>query len=86
MQIATNEPDGRQADRQTDRQTDRGYYCVLIQGFENHVKMDHNMWAYIYYSVYLDQIDVTNHNAIEKYVYEKVVNTRTEMCYNYKTC
>ena len=30
------------------------------------------MWAYIYYSIYLDQIDVTNHNAIEKYVYEKV--------------
>ena len=30
------------------------------------------MWAYVYYSIYLDQIDVTNHNAIEKYVYEKV--------------
>ena len=31
------------------------------------------MWAYVYYSIYLDQIDVTNHNAIEKYVYEKVL-------------
>ena len=30
------------------------------------------MWAYVYYSMYLDEIDVTNHNAIEKYVYEKV--------------
>ena len=31
------------------------------------------MWAYVYYSLYLDQIDVTNHNAIEKYVYAKVM-------------
>ncbi len=45
-----------------------------LQGFIKHVKNDHNMWAYIYYSIYLDQIDITNHNAIEKYVYEKVTN------------
>lgn len=36
------------------------------------MKKDHNMWAYIYYSIYLDEIDSTNHNAIEKYVYDKV--------------
>ena len=36
------------------------------------MKNDHNMWAYVFYSIYLDQVDVTNHNAIEKYVYEKV--------------
>ena len=30
------------------------------------------MWMYVYYSIYLDQIDTSNHNAIEKYVYEKV--------------
>lgn len=30
------------------------------------------MWNYIYYSIYLDQIDVTNHNAIEKYIHQKV--------------
>ena len=34
---------------------------------------DHNMWAYASYSIYLDMIDVANHNAIEKYVYEKVL-------------
>ena len=44
----------------------------MLQGFKRHVKNDHNMWAYVYYSIYLDQIDVTNHNAVEKYVYEKV--------------
>ena len=45
--------------------------CTL-QGFQMHVKKDHNMWAYIYYSMYLDEIDSTNHNAIEKYVFDKV--------------
>ena len=30
------------------------------------------MWIYIYYSVYLDTIDVSDHNAIEKFVYEMV--------------
>ena len=48
---------------------------VDMQGFKRHVKKDHNMWAYVYFSIYLDQIDVTNHNAIEKYVYEKVLGT-----------
>ena len=32
------------------------------------------MWAYIYYSIYLDMIDTSNHNAIEQYVYKKVRN------------
>ena len=30
------------------------------------------MWMYVYYSIYLDQIDTSDHNAIEKYAYEKV--------------
>ena len=44
----------------------------VIQGFKTHVRNEHNMWAYVYYSIYLDQIDTSNHNAIEKYVYERV--------------
>ena len=43
-----------------------------MQGFDKHVKDDHNMWNYIYYSIYLDQIDVTDHNATQKYLYDKV--------------
>ena len=40
------------------------------------------MWTYVYYSIYLDQIDTSNHNAIEKYVYEKVsVNKYTYLNY-----
>ena len=30
------------------------------------------MWNYIYFSIYLDQIDTSDHNAIEGYVYEMV--------------
>ena len=43
-----------------------------LQGFSNHVKNDHNMWNYVYYSLYLDNIDTGDHNAIQKYVYELV--------------
>ena len=43
-----------------------------MQGFDKHVKDDHNMWNYVYYSIYLDQIDVTDHNATQKYLYDKV--------------
>ena len=48
---------------------------VLIfvnQGFRLHVKEDHNMWNYVYYSLYIDNIDTGDHNAIQKYVYELV--------------
>lgn len=41
-------------------------------GFDNHVKHDHNMWKYIYLSIYLDQIDISDHNAIQKFVYDMV--------------
>ena len=47
-------------------------YAIISQGFKEHVEQHHNMWAYIYYSLYLDQIDTSDHNAIEKYIYEKV--------------
>ena len=48
------------------------YGYVTLQGFDHHVKHDHNMWMYIYFSIYLDTIDISDHNAIEKYVYEMV--------------
>jgi len=36
------------------------------------VKNDHNMWDYIYFSIYLDHIDISDHNAIESFVYNMV--------------
>ena len=46
---------------------------LVLQGFNDHVTDDHNMWSYIYYSIYLDQVDESDHNAIEKYVYSQVI-------------
>lgn len=43
------------------------------KGFDHHVKHDHNMWDYIYFSIYLDQIDTSDHNAIQKFVYDQVI-------------
>jgi len=43
-----------------------------VQGFEHHVMQDHNMWAYVHLSIYLDLIDVSNHHALEQYIYRKV--------------
>ena len=52
-----------------------------LQGFDHHVKRDHNMWMYIYFSIYLDTIDISDHNAIEKYVYEMVsMSCRMHSC------
>ena len=47
---------------------------LCLQGFDDHIKHDHNMWDYIYYSIYLDTIDISDHNAIESYVYKMVLN------------
>ena len=41
-------------------------------GFDHHIQHDHNMWEYIYLSIFLDQIDIHDHNAIQKYVYDMV--------------
>ena len=30
------------------------------------------MWDYIYFSIYLEQIDISDHNAIENFVYNMV--------------
>ncbi len=50
-----------------------GFTVLFVsQGFDHHIRHDHNMWDYIYYSIYLDQIDVSDHNAIEKFVFEQV--------------
>ena len=57
----------------------RTFLCVSIltcgmylQGFDHHVKHEHNMWDYIYFHLYLERIDVSDHNAIESYAYHQV--------------
>ena len=48
-------------------------------GFESHVKNNHNMWNYIYLSIYVDQIDTSDHNAIQKYIYDTVSKHNNKM-------
>ena len=52
--------------------------CFVLQGFDNHVKKDHNMWDYVYYSLYLDSINTSNHTALQKHVYNYVVCKRRD--------
>jgi inositol 1,4,5-triphosphate receptor type 1 len=42
------------------------------KGFKHHVKHEHNMWDYIYFSLELDRIDSSNQNAIQQYVYDQI--------------
>lgn len=53
-------------------------YLDHTKGFLHHVKEDHNKWNYVYYSLYLDSIDTSNHNAIQQYVYALVINAQTQ--------
>jgi hypothetical protein len=41
-------------------------------GFENHVKDDHNMWTYLYFIVHLMRKDMDEHTGFESYVFEQV--------------
>ena len=48
-----------------------------MQGFNLHVKHEHNMWNYVHYLMYLEQYGVNN-KPIGKYVHDKVNNTGTK--------
>ena len=45
---------------------------IPSQGFNYHVENEHSMWDYIKYIMYLEEIDVSDHNAIEHYVHQQV--------------
>ena len=44
----------------------------LLQGFGNHVKTEHNMWAYIFFFIHLDDIKTNDYTAMELYVHRLV--------------
>ena len=47
--------------------------------FNFHIKHGHNMLNYIYYSLYLDNIDTGDHNAIQNYVMTELVSPLIEL-------
>ena len=46
--------------------------CVLLQGFEQHVKKEHNQWAYLFVFIHLDETRPNDYTALELYVHKMV--------------
>ena len=45
---------------------------IFMQGFVKHYRTDHNIYSYIYFILYIKSMSPHDHNAIEKYVSDKV--------------
>ena len=45
---------------------------IHLQGFANHVRTEHNMWAYIFFFIHLDDTKPNDYTALELYVYDLV--------------
>lgn len=43
-------------------------------GFEKHIKMEHNMWEYLFFLVYINEKDPNNYSGPESYVRGKLDN------------
>ncbi len=50
--------------------------CLLFfQGFTYHVKYEHNMWAYIFFFIHLDDTKANDYTALDLYVNQLVSST-----------
>ena len=54
-----------------------GLICFQVDNFplkdyDKHKKLEHNIWNYIHFALYLDTIHPNDHNALEKYIFERV--------------
>ena len=45
---------------------------VTFQGFEKHVKFEHNQWAYVFLFLHLEETSPTDYTAIEAYISKQV--------------
>ena len=43
-----------------------------LQGFQYHVKNDHNMWAYLFFFIHLRSIKETDYTTLELYIHKQV--------------
>ena len=48
------------------------YISCLFQGFIDHVKNDHSMWAYILFFIHLNDTKKSDYTAVELYVFDMV--------------
>ena len=44
------------------------------KSFEKHVRIEHSVWNYLYYIVYLKDKDKLEYNGTESYIFEKLEN------------
>lgn len=44
------------------------YNFHVLQGFDHHVKNEHNMWAYVFFLIHLDDVKTSDYTAMELYV------------------
>lgn len=42
------------------------------KSFERHVRVEHSIWNYLYYIVYLQSKDRLEYNGTESYIYDKL--------------
>ena len=48
---------------------------IKFQGFEHHVKHEHNQWAYLFFFIHLDETRPNDYTALELYVHKQVCET-----------
>lgn len=53
---------------------DRYLFDKNADGFENHIRRDHNLWNYLYFMYILKRKDPTEFNGIESYVAAKLAD------------
>ena len=47
-------------------------YLFDFQGFERHVKQEHNQWAYLFFFIHLDETRPNDYSALELHVFNLV--------------
>ena len=57
------------------------FYCICYQGFLNHVKLEHNMWSYMYYLIYLNETEPKDYTALDLCVAKQVLRSNI-LCLN----
>ena len=44
------------------------HYIPIFQGFDHHVRNEHNMWSYVFFFIHLDNMKQSDYTAVELYV------------------
>ena len=47
-------------------------YYISFQGFDHHVRHEHNMWSYIFFFIHLNGTKVNDYTALEMFVHKLV--------------